>query len=95
MTDSAQSSDANEDLDRLYRDTGGKPLPTGGVWAAARARRAQRMLDANVGQLRHSLAVSHAMSVQGAQTPETTPSLPLVIVVQRCIATPDLIAKNL
>ena len=57
MSDSAQSSDANEDLDRLYRDTGGKPLPTGGVWAAARARRAQRILDANAGQLKQSLAV--------------------------------------
>ena len=76
MSDSALSSDTNEDRDRLYRDTGGRALPTGGVWAAARARRAQRMLDADAGQPRPSLAVSPAMPVQGTQTPETTPLPP-------------------
>ena len=76
MSDSAQSSDSNKALDRLSKDTGGRPIPTGGVWAAARARREQRMLDASRGQLRQSLTVSPALTMQGVQTPDNTP-LPL------------------
>ena len=49
MSDSAQSSDSNKALDRLSRDTGGRPIPMGGVWVVARARREQRMLDASRG----------------------------------------------